>query len=119
MECKVEQQNGEARIMFSGCLALGKIKEMKALLVNVLKEFETVNLDLSKVREADLACLQLLCSAHWTAGGMGKVLKMTGNCSEQFLKAVQTAGYDRHTGCTSDRRNSCLWVESFAKTKAL
>jgi len=119
MECKVEQENNEARIMFSGSLTLSKIKEMKAVLVNVLKEFEAVNLDLSKVREADLACLQLLCSAHWTAGGMGKVFKMTGNRSEQFLKVVQAAGYDRHTGCTSDRMNSCLWVESLAKTKAL
>ncbi len=119
MECKVEQENNEARIVFSGSLTLDKIKEMQAVLVKILKEVETVNLDFSEVREADLTCLQLLCSAHWTAEGMGKVLKMTPNRSEQFLKAVQAAGYDRHTGCTPDRMNSCLWVEDLARTKTL
>ncbi len=119
MECKVERQNNESRIMFSGGLTLEKTKEMKEILVNTLKEVSTITLDLSEVTEADLSCLHLLCSAHWTAGGMGKVLKITGNCSEQFQKVVQAAGYDRHTGCTPDKLNSCLWVESLARTKTL
>lgn len=119
MECKIERQNNEARLIFSGSLTFEAIKEMQAALADILGEAEIVTLDVSTVEETDLSCLQLLCSAHRTAGALGKNLRLAWNRSAPFNQVAQAAGYERHTGCCLDRTKSCLWVASYAKVKPL
>lgn len=119
MEYTVKQLNGETRMIFSGSLTFETIKEMQAALASILKEAQSVTLDFSTVQEADISCLQLLCSAHRTAGTLGKSLQLAENRSAAFQQAAQAAGYQRHIGCALDRMNSCFWVERREKGKSL
>ncbi|MBI5847461.1 MAG: STAS domain-containing protein [Nitrospirae bacterium] len=111
MEYRVEQNNGMADIAFSGAVTIEQMPEMKKVLADALHDAQQVRVDFSQADDVDLACLQTLCSAHRTAGGVDKELSINENRSAAFMKSVKAAGYVRHTGCKLGKTDTCLWVE--------
>ncbi len=91
----------------SGTLTIPYANELKTALVNSLAGVNHLELDFEKVTEVDLACLQLLCSAHLACEKMHKKLTMSG-CSEPFRQAVNDAGYTRIKRCTVECKENCL-----------
>jgi len=78
---------------------------MKALL-----DADAVSIAMEKVQDVDLSSLQLLCSAHRSAVRLHKQLAFSGDLPRIFSDAVETAGFERITGCKLDSGNSCLWA---------
>jgi anti-anti-sigma regulatory factor len=98
----VMRLEGELTIQYAGAL--------KEVLLKALAEGKELSLDLEGVAEADVACLQVLCSAHKTFLAADKTLKTIGPVSESFERSVKDSGYRRTIGCHSDPERNCLWV---------
>ncbi len=108
----LDQPSGrEATITLEGELTVHHAEEFRMLLIKALIDAEHVHVEFGRVADTDLSCLQLLCSAHRSAGRMKRSLSLTGIWPEAFAKAVRDAGYARLTGCRLDVDHSCLWVK--------
>ena len=75
-----DQINRKKKALMSLCssLSIYEANELKNRLMTSLDDIDTLELDVSNIRECDTAGLQLLCSAKKTAAGMGKKLIITG-----------------------------------------
>ncbi len=110
MDFTIEQSGAVGVLKVDGEMTVQYAGVLKAAL---LKSFDSVDhliLNLDKVTEIDLSCLQLLCSAHRTSAKLQKQLTITSNHPEALQQAVAAAGYARHVGCRFDCNKNCLWV---------
>ena len=98
-------------LTLGGELTIEQAVEIKKVLITALGNTTRLILDLENVREADLTCLQLLCSAHRMSVRLNKRLILSGKRSEAFRNLCKTAGFQRHTGCVLDEQESCIWKE--------
>lgn len=95
-----------ARLAFKGPLELRTADEAKKALQDALASpARRVDVDLQGVTEADLAGLQLICSAHKAALSVQKELAI--RWSERLRRLAEAAGFLRHHGCVE----RCLWAE--------
>jgi anti-anti-sigma factor len=105
------EDSGEMGVLtMDGELTIQRAAELKTALISSLASVEHLVLNLEKVAEVDLSCLQLLCSAHRTSVRSNKRLTWAGNRPESLARTVGDAGFVRHKGCVLDRDKSCLWV---------
>lgn len=105
-----EKSGDKGVLKFEGELTLTYASEMRAALIKALIDADHVGIDFGSVTEADLSCLQLLCSAHRTSLKLNKHLIFVGSLPRQLIETVNAAGYSRSSGCTRDHEHSCLWV---------
>lgn len=87
------------------------IQDAVALRDTLMEAFEAadgVRVNTEMVEAIDLSCLQLLCSAHRTALALNKSFFIEA-CAAPVVKASEDAGFARHTGCSIDIRQSCIW----------
>ncbi len=106
-----DQSTGkQAEVTLDGDLTVNRAEEIRMLFIKALIDADRVVVNFGSVADADLSCLQLLCSAHRSASRMNRRLMLSGDWPEAFKKAVDAAGYLRHTGCHLDVDKSCLWV---------
>ncbi len=110
MKSKFEQSGDKGMLTLDGDLTVEHAGEMRMALIKALVDSDRVEVKLGEVAEADLACLQLLCSAHRTAVTLKKRFAVAGARPEKFKQAVEAAGYLRFTGCSLGREKGCLWV---------
>ncbi|MCL4490600.1 MAG: STAS domain-containing protein [Nitrospirae bacterium] len=110
MDFNVEQSGAVGVMTIGGELTVQHADELKAALMRSLDAVDHLILNLDKVTEIDLSCLQLLCSAHRTSTELKKQLTITGNQSDALKQVIETAGYSRHVGCAFDCNKSCLWL---------
>ena len=71
-DCITEDRMGVRIVRLTGDLTISRADEMRSALLESLKGAEHIEIDLSSVEDADLSCLQLLCSAHRTSKHLGK-----------------------------------------------
>jgi len=105
-------------LILQGDCTLANIAALKATLIDTLaacQAHETLGLDLGGVRRLDAAFLQLLCSAHRTAGAEGKGLSLLGERSEQVLQVAEAAGFTRRARCPHAVAGPCFWQEGEAR----
>lgn len=107
-----DQQLGkQGNITLDGNLTVNRAEELRMLLIKALIDADHVQVDFGPVTEVDLSCLQLLCSAHRSAGRMKRRLSLSGGWPEPFQKTLEEAGYARLSGCRFDTEHTCLWVK--------
>lgn len=111
MEYQYRENDGG--LSLRGGITIDQVSGLRTALLDALSGSDSVTIDLSKADSIDLACIQLLCSAHHTAFTMGKALSLCDKKSEGALRSAIAAGYLRHTGCKFDVSKTCLWVEKF------
>lgn len=76
-----------------------------------IEKSDTLELNLGGVAEADLTCLQLLCSAHRALIKMKKNLIVTGGeLPEAISKVAREAGFLRERGGCGEGIHRCMWV---------
>jgi len=97
-------------VRFSGDLDIQRAGELRSTLLEALEMSEAVSLEFGECDKVDLSFVQMLCSAHRTAAKLHKLFRLNGSLPEEFLKAVEDAGYSRTSGCTYDRDGTCLWA---------
>jgi len=97
-------------LALKGALTIECANELKSMLLDALNKKDHVVLNLEGVKEVDLSCLQLLCSAHRTSLKFHKQLTLAGRQPESFQQAVRDAGFTRQVGCHKDPHQKCLWI---------
>ncbi len=110
MASTLEISDRKGIIKFNGALTVNCAEEIRMLLIKALIDADQVLMDFGDVTEADLAGLQLLCSAHRTAVRLKKQLSYAGTPPDVFIRSVEEGGFARATGCGLDCEKSCLWV---------
>ena len=110
MRSTFEQSGDKGILTFDGELDLKHADEMRAAFIKALINADHVEMDFRNVTEADLSCLQLLCSAHRTSLKLNKRLNFVGSLPKHFIETATAAGYSRSSGCTKDCEQSCLWI---------
>lgn len=110
MDFNIEQSGAVGVMTIGGELTIRHADELRAALMRSLDAVDHLILNLDRVTEFDLSCLQLLCSAHRTSTKMKKQLTINANQSDALRKVIEAAGFLRHIGCALDCNKSCLWA---------
>lgn len=110
-QCIKEDDKDTRTLRFSGDLVIQHAEELKSVLIESIAEKNNILIDISLVAQADISCMQLLCSAHKTSIFQGKSLKFIGTSSEAFSQNVKRAGFSRTKGCIHDNGSQCLWLK--------
>lgn len=111
MDYKIEKSDSLDILTIQGALTLEHAAEFRAALMELMESAEHPALNLEGVTDADLSCLQLLCSAHRTAIGSNGRLTLDGAFPLGIRRASEAAGFSRHAGCSAGPEENCLWVE--------
>lgn len=90
---KTDESKQEGLLTIDGDLTIQHATEYKNALLSAISEYDSIKIYLDKVKEFDLACLQLLVAAHKTALKRNKTLKIFGNQAGMLERAIKTAGY--------------------------
>lgn len=104
---KVEDQRDVCVLNLDGELTTQHANELHTALVRSLDSVNHVKLNLEKVTDADLSCLQLFCSANLTFMKTGKRITVS-NCSESFKQAVIDSGFTYEQGCVLECEDNCF-----------
>ncbi len=93
----------------AGKLTIPRASELAASIGQMLAEEEhAAVLDLAGVTAADVSFLQILCAAHRSALRDGKSFSVA-SPSQELLRTVRTAGFERKQPCSQCAGDTCLW----------
>ena len=110
-DCQVVAKGKDAILRLAGELLIHDACRLRSMLIESFNKADRIEIDASSVTEADVSCLQLLCSAHRTSKLMNKFFGLSENASASFKKSVRQAGYARPSGCVLDTDKQCIWKE--------
>ena len=102
-----EQRAG--RLALEGELTVASAGAVRESLLQALAAADQVVVDVTAVAEADIAGLQLFCSACRQAAADGKALLLAG-ANLRIRGLAEAAGFVRTTPCTIDRQVPCFWA---------
>ena len=109
MERTLEHGGPEsARLKLGGALTLEFSVELREVLRQAINTVPDLVIELDRGAEADLSCLQLLCSAHRAALSAGRKLALDPQRPESFHLLANAAGLCRRQGCTIDPKVRCM-----------
>ena len=95
-----------ATLHCEGELNISRAAELRTAMLSAFElGSKKVVLDFSKVESIDLACMQLVCSAHKTALKKEASLDVSPESVPLLKKAAFLTGFQRDTGCVT----SCIW----------
>ena len=97
-------------LTITGDVTIQNASALKEQLQELRKSGMNAAINLDGLQEADLACLQLLCSAHHTFTANNQMFTITGRYPEPLKKTILATGYQRDRGCPLDATQTCLWV---------
>jgi ABC-type transporter Mla MlaB component len=96
-------------------LTLPYAADLRTALIKSLLDADDISIAVRNVRDIDLSCLQLLCSAQRSAVRLRKRVAFTGRLPKIFKNLVAAAGFARAAGCKQDCGKDCLWTDSGVK----
>lgn len=96
-------------VTIAGELTISSAEEFRKILLEAFGAADDVSIKMESLEAVDLACLQVLCSAHRSAVRSGKKLAFTTAPPPLFRTAVSDAGYARLKECPMNQDKSCLW----------
>ncbi len=107
MKLELEPDNS-GRLVLAGDLTIQHVADMRAVLLEALQKVQQLIVDMSKVTDIDVSCLQLLCSAHRTYIKSGKAIAFKDTRPAAVNRVMEAAGYSPHV-CGAGEAMSCLW----------
>lgn len=94
-----------------GNLGIAVVRKLKDDLLALLKNNDSVVIDLTEVSDIYYSILQLMCSANKYAQKHGKTFKLTGQNAHVVMVEAQSVGYFRAEGCKDAKDPTrCLWL---------
>lgn len=107
-----ELTGGEDRatLMVSGEVTIQNALGFRDALKEWIEKSDNLEMNLGGVADADLTCLQLLCSTHRSLMDMKKTLTLVGELPESISKAAREAGFIRERGCRGEESHRCIWM---------
>ena len=109
-DIRVEQSDNLEILNLGGDLTVASANDFKGAILSALKRADTVVVNLHDVVDADVALLQVLCSAHRAAIRLHKQFSVSGAEQEAFGQTLARSGFSRHIGCKEDAQKTCLWI---------
>ncbi|MHB8907576.1 MAG: STAS domain-containing protein [Syntrophales bacterium] len=106
----MKERSGNGTVRLEGDLNIQDAGRLKETFVKAFAETEALSVDLGGVTSIDIACMQVLCSAHKTFATANKFFAVRGCAAPSFERSVQNGGYARTAGCPADLHHTCLWV---------
>lgn len=101
MSAEFTKSDDKGSILLEGDLTLPHAEDMRKAFMKAILDTDTITVSFGNVRDIDLTCLQLLCSAHRSAARFNKQIAFSGILPPLVRKAVVTAGYSHLRGCES------------------
>lgn len=106
----LKERSGSGTVRLEGELNIQNAGRLKETLVKAFAEVEALSLDLGGVTGIDIACMQVLCSAHKTFLTSNKSFTVRGRVAPSFERSVRDGGYATTAGCDADPQCTCLWI---------
>lgn len=107
MKIDLQRTGGDAVVVLGGRLTASNAGRLHQGLLEAFAGALRIDLYLHDVQEADLSFLQLLCSAHRTAGARGAAFTLGGlESADPVRRLIHAAGAERGVGCPE----GCLWT---------
>lgn len=106
---KTEQEDGTILLRLDGPMTVEHTGALRSLLLDALAA-PAVTVELGDDLTADVAGLQMLCSAHRTFTVRGKKFTLKQGTPDTFRNLVRDAGLLRHQGCSLNPFGNCLWI---------
>jgi ABC-type transporter Mla MlaB component len=107
--CNTEQENGRRLVRIEGELGIAAVDDVRRVFVEVLTAGENATVTAAGLAAADLAGLQLLCSAHRSFRERGLSFEVQ-EMPEQLRLAAKGAGFDGRCSTCRYRDETCLWT---------
>jgi anti-anti-sigma factor len=109
MDIELNQSDGDRVVTLKGEVTIQQAEQLRMALMEAFEAGDRVRVDLQRVTEVDLSCLQILCSAHRTSLANNKLISIGSLRAEVFNEILVRAGMRRHIGCPQDVHHTCLW----------
>ena len=110
MNMNTSEMNGSILVTLEGDLGIEQAGELKELFLRLSQENKPLILDLDRMENAHIACLQILCSAHRTFWNSEIALTLQAPQPPRFNEILDRAGFSREKGCPLDRSRTCLFA---------
>ncbi|MGD0819456.1 MAG: STAS domain-containing protein [Desulfomonilia bacterium] len=92
-----------------GALSIQDASALRDCLLKALGSTESLVIDLSGAEAIDLACLQVLCSAHKTFSKAQKSIGITGELPEGIVRSLSSVALVPDA-CDRESHGPCLWA---------
>jgi anti-anti-sigma regulatory factor len=91
-----------------GNLSIQDTSVLRSCLLEAFGSSENLLLDLTGAQTLDLACIQVLCSAHKTFSKAQKSISITGKIPEGIVRALASVALITDA-CDRESHGPCLW----------
>lgn len=110
MGIRMEIKDKSSVIHLDGDVTISMASELKEVVSKHIAESQSLTINVEKVDELDISCIQLMCSANLSTERNNKklVLKL-GKQKELFKHRMIESGYDPVDGCPEGPCKRCLW----------
>lgn len=109
MSFDIEMKNGLTTLKCQGELTIAQIADFKKAITDIMPGSKEVIVDLSKIADMDISCLQLLCSANRSFEKNKTKLTRKGNLTDIAQQTLSDSGYDIGEGCPEAPCENCFW----------
>ncbi|HON62793.1 MAG TPA: STAS domain-containing protein [Deltaproteobacteria bacterium] len=95
-------------LKLAGALTIEAASELRDALLHALETAEPLEMDLSAVESVDLACMQVLCSAHCSFHQADRKINLAGGISAGIHAALEALAISPDA-CDSPCSLECPW----------
>ena len=82
-------------VQLEGDLTINNISKIKKVILSVMNKSKSLDVNLMKVNNIDLSCIQLLYSFYKTSVNEGKAVAVNMEFSDDIKMIVRNSGFDR------------------------
>ena len=107
MEYTIEPDGSECSIIFKGEMNIQDAGLLKTLISDTLDDYSSVMVDLKKVAQIDITCVQILCSSNMTFERDNKILKKI-NHNREIKNTLVELGFLNNQGHSEGSCKKCV-----------
>jgi anti-anti-sigma regulatory factor len=105
----IEDKDNAKILKVQGTLSIQDASILRDNLLEALGSSERLLIDLSDVDSIDLACMQVMCSAHRTFFNANKSISITSHISKGVMRSLSSAAIVPEA-CDRESHGPCLWA---------
>jgi anti-anti-sigma regulatory factor len=111
LEIRQEKYESKCILTLSGSLTVENMGLVREKLMELYSQEDEVVVNISDDSSIDFTFFQLMCSAHKTFASGGKCICFDRKDDNPLTLKQFMVGFQKQTGCHSDKDRSCLWMQ--------